>query len=139
MKRALKQGAIVGAIGAMIVFGIWFYQMRQRYARLDAEGVTTEAVVTRVYSRVENRPGPGRRGMRHPRKTTVYLLDYRFRAADDSLYTDSHRRSGNLMTVQAGDRLLVRYLPERPSVHRLERDSTGAYRRLARPRRGRRR
>lgn len=140
MKKALKQGIVLGTIGVLIVFGIWFYRQRQYYGRLDTEGVTTEAVVTRVYSRVERRPGPGRHGVRRSREVTVYLLDYRFKTADDSTCTDSHRRSGNLMTARIGDRLLVRYLPERPSINRLERDSAGNFRKLPRPRprRGRR-
>lgn len=137
MKRALIRGCAVGAVGVLIVFGIWIYRQRQFYGRLDAEGVTTEAVVTRVYSRIERRPGPGRRGTRRSREVTVYLLDYRFRTADDSTRTGTRRRTGNLMTARVGDRLLLRYLPGRPSIHRLERDSAGDYCKSRPPRRKR--
>ncbi len=135
MKRTLLQGCVAGAIGVLIVLGIWIFRQRQYYGRLDAEGVTTEAVVSRVYSRVEKRPGPGRYGARRTREVTVCLLDYRFTAADDSTYTVQQRRSGNLMTARVGDRLLVRYLPERPSINRIERDSAGNFRKLPRLRR----
>lgn len=100
--------------------------------RLEAEGVTTKAVVTRVYSREESRPASGYRGWRRSRKVTVYLLDYRFRV-DGRTYDAQVRRAGRLMTARTGDSLVVRYLPDDPSVNRPERDSAGDYR-VTRPR-----
>lgn len=100
--------------------------------RLKKEGVEARAVVTRVYSREETRT---RRGTaRRPRyeKVTVYYLDYRL-TVDGRDYEGNFRRYDNLMTARQGDSLLVRYLPDNPSVCRPVRREEGDYD-LLRPR-----
>lgn len=124
---ALVAGCAAALFGAACLYG---YLVGER---LEREGKTTKAVVTRVFSREESRPASGYRGWRRMRKVTVHLLDYRFRV-DGETYGAQVRRAGRLMTARAGDSLVVRYLPDNPSVNRPERDSAGEYR-VERPRR----
>ena len=114
----LVAGCAAALFGALCLHG---YLVGER---LETEGVTTKAVVTRVFSREESRPAPGYRGWRRSRKVTVYLLDYSFRVGGET-YGAEVRRAGRLMTARTGDSLVVRYLPDDPSVNRPERDSAG--------------
>ena len=83
----LVAGCAAALFGALCLHG---YLVGER---LETEGVTTKAVVTRVFSREESRPAPGYRGWRRSRKVTVYLLDYSFRVGGET-YGSEVRRAG---------------------------------------------
>lgn len=135
-KRSMKfwviacLAAVAVLLAAVVLRGQWVRE------QLDARGEQTVGTVTRVYSRVERRPSPGYRGHRRMREVTVYWLDYSY-TVGDSTYVQSVHRNRNLMTARVGDRVRVCYLPDRPSVARIERDSLKNYIRLAGPKRRR--